>query len=57
MIRYIFRNEHEPYPGVYDFNGQNDVFTFIQMAQKTGFSVILRAGPYACAKHEFGGLP
>ena len=27
------------------------------MAQKTGFVVILRAGPYACAEHEFGGLP
>jgi beta-galactosidase GanA len=27
------------------------------MAQKTGFTVILRAGPYACAEHEFGGLP
>ncbi len=27
------------------------------MAQKTGFVVILRAGPYVCAEHEYGGLP
>jgi beta-galactosidase GanA len=54
---YIFWNEHEPHPGVYDFEGQNDVFTFIEMAQKTGFVVILRPGPYTCAEHEFGGLP
>ena len=30
---------------------------FIQMAKDTGFVVILRAGPYVCAEHEFGGLP
>jgi beta-galactosidase GanA len=57
LLSYIFWNEHEPTPGVYDFDGQNDVFTFIKMAQNTGFVVILRAGPYTCAEHEFGGLP
>lgn len=54
---YIYWNEHEPKPGVYDFSGQNDIFHFISQAQKTGFLVILRAGPYICAEHEFGGLP
>jgi beta-galactosidase GanA len=43
-IRYIFWNEHEPFPGVYDFEGQNDVFKFIEIAQKIGFVVILRPG-------------
>ncbi len=27
------------------------------MAQKIGFLVILRPGPFVCAEHEFGGLP
>jgi beta-galactosidase GanA len=31
-------------PGVYDFKGQNDVFRFMEIAQKIGFAVIFRAG-------------
>jgi beta-galactosidase len=27
------------------------------MAKTAGLLVILRVGPYACAEHEFGGLP
>ena len=27
------------------------------MAKYNNFLVILRVGPYACAEHEFGGLP
>ena len=42
--RYVFWNEHEPYPGVYDFEGQNDIISFIELAQKIGFLVILRPG-------------
>jgi len=41
---YIFWNEHEPSPGVYDFDGQNDIFAFIDLAQQIGFVVIFRAG-------------
>jgi len=29
----------------------------MEMAQKTGFVVIFRAGPYICGEHEYGGLP
>jgi len=51
---YLFWNEHEPTPGVYDFGGQNDVFAFMQLAQDTGFVVILRPGPYICGEHDYG---
>lgn len=55
---YIFWNEHEPQPGVYDFETrQNDIFEFMRMAQETGFVVIFRAGPYICGEHEYGALP
>ena len=54
---YVFWNEHEPMPGVYDFDGQNNIFEFIEMAHSIGFVVILRPGPYVCAEHDFGGLP
>lgn len=48
---------HEKQPGVFDFDGQNNVFKFIEMANKTGFVVLLRPGPYACAERDYGGLP
>lgn len=42
---------------MYDFSGQNNIFLFIDMANKTGLNVIFRAGPYVCGEHDFGGLP
>ncbi len=55
ITTYVFWNEHEPTPGVYDFSGNNDVAEFIREAQQEGLYVILRPGPYVCAEWEFGG--
>ncbi len=42
---YVFWNEHELAPGVFDFHSPNvDIFEFLRMAQRTGFVVIFRAG-------------
>ncbi len=57
VTTYVFWNEHEPRPGVYDFSGNRDVAEFIREAQQEGLYVILRPGPYACAEWEFGGFP
>jgi beta-galactosidase len=57
ITTYVFWNEHEPQPGVYDFSGNNDVAEFLREAQQEGLYVILRPGPYACAEWEFGGFP
>ena len=57
ITTYVFWNEHEPTPGVYDFTGNNDVAEFIREAQQEGLWVILRPGPYVCAEWEFGGYP
>ncbi len=57
ITTYVFWNEHEPQPGVYDFSGQRDVAEFIREAQQEGLYVILRPGPYACAEWDFGGYP
>ncbi|MFZ0661460.1 MAG: beta-galactosidase family protein [Acidobacteriaceae bacterium] len=57
ITTYVFWNEHEPRPGVYDFSGNNDVAEFIREAQEEGLYVILRPGPYVCAEWEWGGLP
>jgi len=49
-------NVHEPQPGVYDFSGQNNLSYFLQLAQDTGLSVILRAGPYICGNWDYVSL-
>ena len=57
ITTYVFWNEHEQTPGVYDFSGNNDVAEFIREAQQEGLYVILRPGPYVCAEWVFGGYP
>lgn len=57
ITTYVFWNEHEPAPGVFDFTGNNDVAEFIREAQQEGLYVILRPGPYVCAEWEWGGYP
>jgi beta-galactosidase len=57
ITTYVFWNEHEPKPGVFDFSGNNDVAEFVREAQQEGLYVILRPGPYSCAEWEFGGFP
>ena len=42
--RYVAWNMHEAQEGQYDFNGNNDLVGFIQMAQSSGLLVIVRAG-------------
>ncbi|MDE6831354.1 MAG: beta-galactosidase, partial [Muribaculaceae bacterium] len=54
---YVFWNAHESEPGVFDFEGQNDLAEFIRLCQKNDMKVILRPGPYVCAEWEMGGLP
>ncbi|XP_027797874.1 beta-galactosidase-1-like protein [Marmota flaviventris] len=54
---YVPWNFHEPEPGVYNFNGSRDLFTFLNEAAIANLLVILRPGPYICAEWEMGGLP
>lgn len=57
ITTYVFWNEHETSPGVYDFSGNKDVAEFVREAQEEGLYVILRPGPYVCAEWEWGGYP
>ena len=54
---YVAWNVHEPYPGDFKWDGWQDVEGFIELAQKVGFMVVLRPGPYICAEWDFGGFP
>ena len=57
MSTYVFWNIHEPSPGAFDFEGENDVAAYVLEAARCGLDVILRPGPYVCAEWDFGGLP
>ena len=54
---YVPWNFHEPFPGLYNFDGDHDLVKFISIAQEVGLLVILRAGPYICGEWEMGGFP
>ena len=54
---YIAWNIHEQEQGIYNFEGENDILHFINLAQKCGLLVIVRPGPYIDAEWEFGGFP
>lgn len=54
---YVEWSSHEPSPGHYDFEGQNNLVEFINLAQKEDLLVILRVGPYICAERDMGGFP
>ncbi|CAN7940128.1 unnamed protein product, partial [Ixodes hexagonus] len=54
---YIEWSSHEPENGQFNFEGQQDVVRFIEMAGRIGFLVILRPGPFIDAERDMGGLP
>uniref|UniRef100_A0A8C5WCZ4 Beta-galactosidase n=1 Tax=Leptobrachium leishanense TaxID=445787 RepID=A0A8C5WCZ4_9ANUR len=57
IYTYVPWNFHEPQPGVYNFSGDRDIVSFLQLADEIGLLVVLRAGPYICAEWDMGGLP
>ncbi|CAA0833835.1 Beta-galactosidase 3 [Striga hermonthica] len=54
---YVFWNLHEPSPGRYNFEGNNDLVRFLKIIQRAGLYAVLRIGPYVCAEWNFGGFP
>lgn len=54
---YVDWSQHEPEPGVYNFEGNLDIVSFLTLANTTGMNVVLRPGPFIDAERDFGGLP
>ena len=54
---YVAWNIHEAVKGKYNFDGDADLVSFVELANSLGLLVIVRAGPYICAEWEFGGFP
>ncbi|QKK09922.1 MAG: hypothetical protein HND58_18375 [Planctomycetota bacterium] len=50
-------SRHEPRPGKFDFEGDNDLRHFVQLAGEAGLHVILRTGPFVGSGYDAGGLP
>ncbi len=50
-------NYHELVEGGWDFSGERDVDTFLQMAVEAGLWIIARPGPYICSEWDGGALP
>ena len=54
---YVFWSLIEPYPGEFNFSGNNDIRYFIELCQKYGLKAIPRIGPYNNSEFLIGGLP
>jgi hypothetical protein len=54
---YVFWNVHEEVEGVFRFDGDRDLRSFVELCQKHGLWVILRVGPFAHGEMRNGGLP
>ncbi|XP_060865997.1 beta-galactosidase-like [Metopolophium dirhodum] len=57
ITTYVEWSLHEPFPGVYDFEGIADLEYFIELIKNENMYLILRPGPYICAERDFGGFP
>jgi len=53
----VFWNAHEREPGVFNFEGDLDLRSFVQAAAEEGLYCILRPGPHVGSGWDFGGLP
>ncbi|XP_074599706.1 beta-galactosidase-like [Brevipalpus obovatus] len=54
---YVEWSSHEPFEGVYKFDGDLDLLKFLDLAIQNDLLVLLRVGPYICAERDLGGLP
>ncbi|MBO9619919.1 MAG: beta-galactosidase [Niabella sp.] len=57
IATYIFWNEHETEPGVWDWKNNRDLRKFVELCGKHGMYVWLRIGPWAHGEQLHGGHP
>jgi beta-galactosidase GanA len=53
LCSYVEWSLHEPFPGVYNFEGIADLEYFIKLIKNENMYLILRPGPYICAERDF----
>ena len=57
VATYLFWIYHEETEGTFDFSGDRDIRTFVNICQQVGLDVILRIGPWAHGECRNGGFP
>ena len=57
IFTYVYWNLIEDQPDQYITDGSNNIYAYVQDAQRAGLQVVLRVGPYICGEHEWGGFP
>lgn len=57
IFSYVFWDQIQPTPDSWDTTGENNITEYFRIAQELGLNVVLRAGPYVCGEHEWGGFP
>ncbi|VVC31544.1 Glycoside hydrolase superfamily,Beta-galactosidase 1-like,Glycoside hydrolase, family [Cinara cedri] len=57
ITTYVEWSLHEPYPGIYNFEGIADLEYFLKLIKDENMYLLLRPGPYICAERDFGGFP
>lgn len=57
IATYVFWIHHEEIEGQFDFEGQRDVRTFVELCAKNGLKVLLRIGPWCHGECRNGGFP
>jgi len=57
VATYVFWNEHERRPGVWDWEGNRDLRRFIELCERSGMYVWLRIGPWSHGEQLYGGFP
>lgn len=50
---YIEWSFHEPYSGVYEFDGQADFEHFLTILKEENMLVLMRPGPFISAERDF----
>ena len=54
---YIFWNIHEEKEDIFDWSGDKDLRTFLQLCKKHGMQSIVRVGPFCHGEIRNGGFP
>lgn len=57
VATYVFWNHHEEEKGWWNFSGNRDIRSFLEICKKADMPVWLRIGPWAHGESRYGGFP
>ena len=57
IATYVFWNHVEEQEGIFDWSGQRDLRTFLELCRQENIPVVLRLGPFCHGEVRCGGIP